>query len=146
MDRSPGPPVFRECFKCKFDGVTTATQCPKCGRKLYGPKEIRTRGVLQVITGLFLVVLMGGITIFVTTFLASRIQDPTASKEIRQQTGTLLAIYAIFGFVIVFGLHGLIMGIWQIVTGRRSRVLIWIMWALLFGLMFVAGAFMAISK
>ena len=139
------PSVFRECFKCNFKGETTETKCPNCGRKLYGPKEIRTRGIIQLISGLFLVVFMGAIAIFVASMLANQLKDPSSAKKIQEQSSMLLVIFAIFGMVIVFGLHGLIMGIWQIATGRRNQVMIWIMYVLLFGLFFVGGAFMAVN-
>src|SRR4051794_14624811 len=99
--------LFRECFKCKFKGDTTDIKCPNCGRKLYGPKEIRTRGIVQLIAGLFLVVFMGGVAIFVSTILANGLKDPTSATKIQQQSSMFLVIFAIFGLVIVFGLHGL---------------------------------------
>src|SRR5947209_8417798 len=136
------PAVSRECFKCKFKGETTATACPNCGRKLYGPREIRGRGIVQVASGGFLVVFMGAIAIFVASMLAGGMRDPANAKKIQEQAGLLLVIYAVFGMVIIFGLHGLVMGIYQIATGRRNKVLIWIMWILLFGLMFVMGMFL----
>lgn len=138
--------VFRECFKCKYKGVTAETKCPQCGRKLYGPKEIRTRGIIQVVSGLFLVVFMGAIAIFVGAMLVGASKDPSSAKRVQEAAGTLLIIYAIFGLVIVFGLHGLIMGLWQIVTGRRNQLLIWIMWGLLLLLLFAGGVFMGISR
>ena len=139
-------PVLKECFKCKYIGMTAEVKCPKCGRKLYGPREIRTRGVVQLISGLFLVIFMGGIAIFVTTLIAGNMNDPDTAKKLKDEAGVFLAIYAIFGLVIAFGLHGTVMGIWQIATGRRNKVLVWIMWALLFALLFVGGAFMSIIK
>jgi succinate dehydrogenase/fumarate reductase cytochrome b subunit len=137
---------FKECFKCKFKGVTPSVNCPNCGRKLYGPKQIRRRGIVQVISGGFLVVFMGAIAILVGLMLTDSMKNPDSAKKIHDEAGTLLVIYAIFGLVIIFGLHGLIMGVWQIATGRRNTVLIWIMWVLLFGLLFVAGAFMGMNK
>ena len=138
--------MFKECFKCKWTGTTLETKCPQCGRKLYGPKEIRRRGVVQLISGLFLVVFMCGIAVFVATMLAGNMKNPDSAKKMQEQAGMLLLIYAIFGMVIVFGLHGTIMGIWQIATGRRNKVMVWIMWVLLFGLMVVAGAFMSLTR
>jgi len=140
------PSEFKECFKCKFKGMTPSADCPNCGRKLYGSKQIRRRGIVQVITGGFLVLFMGAIAVFVSLMLAGSMKNPDSAKKIHDEAATLLVIYAIFGLVIVFGLHGLIMGIWQIATGRRNAVLIWIMWVLLFGLLFVAGAFMGLNK
>ena len=139
------PSVFRECFKCTFKGETSETTCPSCGRKLYGPKEIRNRGIVQVLSGGFLVVFMGAIAFFVSSMLAGSMRDPANAKKIQEQASTFVVIYAIFGMVIVFGLHGLIMGIYQIATGRRSKVLIWIMWILMFGLLFVVGVFWSMS-
>jgi len=88
---------------------------------------------------------MGAIAIFVASMLADGTRDPSNAKKIQEQASLLLVIFAIFGMVIIFGLHGLVMGIYQIATGRRNKVLIWIMWILLFGLMFVMGMFLSMN-
>jgi uncharacterized paraquat-inducible protein A len=134
-------PELKECFKCKFNEVTPATRCPRCGRKLHNARDIRIRGGVLVGVGLFLVAFMVVIAVGVAMLLAGAMKNPTSARKINGEAGMLLAVYVLFGIVIVFGLHSIVIGVWQIIAGRRSRVLIWIMWVLLF-LMLGFGGFL----
>ena len=142
----PPDAVFRECFKCKFAAVTAETQCPKCGKKLQGPREIRTRGVILIAIGIFLAAFMGAIAVFVWLMLAGAMQDPRNAKDIRADMPALIAIYGLFAVVVLFGLHSILIGVWQVIVGRRNKIFIWTMWAILFALLFVAGLTMALIK
>ncbi|HEY2867235.1 MAG TPA: hypothetical protein VGJ02_09095 [Pyrinomonadaceae bacterium] len=121
-----GPPEYRECFRCSFRGEVAQTSCPRCGKKLYTSRNIRNRGVVQIITGLILVLMMAGLGIFIAV-LASQ----PAGRELAQQKIFLAGIFAFFGIIGLFGLNGIAMGTWQAVTGRRNKIFIWIMFALL---------------
>ena len=134
---------YRECFKCWYRAETAATQCPKCGKVLRNSKNIRTRGIIGIVTGLFLALFMGAIAVGVAFMLAAAMKNPESARKINAESGTLLAIYGLFAMVIVFGLHSIIIGIYHVVTGRRNRILIWMMWALLFALLFAGGALQA---
>lgn len=139
-------PELKECFKCKTLEQTSNMNCPRCGRKLQGPKQIRTRGAVQLASGLFLVIFMGVIAVAVGGITERAMRDPGQAQKITEQASTFLAIYAIFALVIVFGLHGIVIGTFQLVTGRRNKVLVWIMWLLLFLLLFACGLFVGVAK
>lgn len=75
---------------------------------------------------------MGGIAIFVAALLfGSASQNVSSARRLNDEIPMLILIYGIFALVIAFGLNALISGLWMIVTGRRNRVLLWIMWGLL---------------
>ena len=122
---------YKECFKCSFRGETSNLDCPQCGKKLRTSKNIRTRGVVQIVTGVFLVLMMGGLSIFIGTLITKGINDPETAKKIAEQKDFLLVVYAFFGVIALFGLNGIVMGLWQVATGRRNKVLMWIMFVLL---------------
>ena len=121
-----GPPEYRECFRCSFRGQIAQTACPQCGKKLYTSRNIRNRGVVQIITGLILVGMMAGLGIFIA-ILASQ----PSGKELAKEKTLLLGVYGLFAVIGLFGLNGIAMGAWQLATGRRNKVMMWIMFALL---------------
>ena len=90
---------------------------------------MRLLGVLQLLVGLFLVGLMGTITYRLAPALAgaARADGGTGFKGTREQA---LLIFGLFGLVITFGLGSVASGLWQLVTGRRSRWLFVAMLAL----------------
>jgi len=130
-------PEYRECFKCSYRGVIGQTTCPKCGKKLYTSDNIRSRGTFLIAVGLFLCLFMGAIAGLVISFLAEAAKNPTNTK--RMDPFMLIFIYGIFGIVIAFGANAVATGIWQVIFGRRNRIFIWLMWAILFAL-FAAGS------
>ncbi|HYJ92282.1 MAG TPA: hypothetical protein VEV84_13310 [Pyrinomonadaceae bacterium] len=121
-----GPPEYRECFRCSFRGEIAQTACPQCGKKLYTARNIRNRGIVQIITGLILVVMMVGLG----GFLAVLASQP-AGAELAKQKMLLLGVYGFFAVITLFGLNGIAMGTWQVVFGKRNKVFIWIMIILL---------------
>ena len=126
-----GPAEYKECFKCSFRGETAQMDCPECGKKLRTSKNIRTRGVIQIVTGVLLVLMMAGLSIFIGVLVAKGANDPETAKKLADQRNFMLTIYAFFGMLALFGLNGIVMGTWQVVTGRRNKVLMWIMFILL---------------
>jgi uncharacterized paraquat-inducible protein A len=130
-------PEYRECFKCSYRGVIGQTTCPNCGKNLYTSENIKSRGIFLIGVGSFLCIFMGAIAALVISFLAEAARNPTNTK--RMDPFMLLFIYGIFGIVIVFGANAVATGIWQVIVGRRNRIFIWLMWAILFTL-FAAGS------
>jgi len=122
---------YKECFKCNFRGEVADANCPKCGKVLRSAKNIRIRGIVLVAIGLFLIVMMAGLAIFIGTLTTNAARDPANAQKIAEQRTLFTAVYTLFGVIALFGLNGLAMGTWQIVFGRRNRVFIWIMFVLL---------------
>lgn len=126
-----GPVEYKECFKCSFRGETDQIDCPNCGKKLRTSKNIRVRGVIQIVTGVFLVLMMAGLSVFLGVLMTKGASDSETAKKIADQRTFLLVTYAFFGVIGLFGLNGIIMGVWQVTTGKRNKALIWIMFILL---------------
>jgi len=102
------------------------------------PTRLRVLGVIQMLMGLFLIVLIGVITFN----LAPQLLRPAETMNGSTFTGTAqqgMMILGLFGMVIAFGVGATVNGLWQIVTGKRN---IWlaIMVFVLAAILFVIGA------
>lgn len=119
------------CGGCGYATAEPIKRCPQCGRNVPAPKNWRVRGWIQVVTGLFLVGLMGLITFNLAPSMLRA--GETVDSGGGRFTGTPeqgLLILGLFGLIITFGLGSVATGLWQIVTGRRNN---W-MFALMLGL------------
>jgi MFS family permease len=117
------------CYSCGFAGEAAGNKCPNCGGRLRPAKLVRGLGWLQLLTGLFLVGLMGTIAYY----LAPALLNPAAARDGSRFTGTpgqALMILALFGLVVTFGVGSIASGLWQIITGRRNRWIFILMLAL----------------
>lgn len=126
-----GTSEYKECFKCSFRGETADASCPKCGKKLRTAKNIRVRGVIQIVTGVVLVAMMIGLAVFIGVAVMNAAQDAAQAKRISGEKTLFIGIYGLFAVLTLFGLNGIAMGAWQLTFGRRNKVFIWIMIALL---------------
>lgn len=134
---SPSEP--RQCFKCNFEGMGSNITCPLCRKNHFlSASSVRTRGTILVVVGLFLIALIGGIGAFIAILLfGSANKDAASAKRLNEAIPVLFVVYGLFAVLIAFGLNSLLSGIWMLVTGRRNRVMFWIMWGLL-GLLGIA--------
>ncbi len=113
-------------FSCRAKVEDSVEKCPRCGKKMRTPKTVRRLGWVLLALGLFLIVLMGTITWNLAPMMMHP-GDPTATGS--SFTGTAdqaRMILRLFAVVIVFGVATAFNGIWQIVTGRRNLVIMWI--------------------
>jgi len=124
-------PEYRECFKCSYRGEIAQTSCPQCGKKLRTTKNIRIRGGILVAIGLFLILFVAGLGVFIGVLMNNAAQDPSAAKKIADEKMLFIGVYGFFGVLALFGLNGVAMGTWQLILGRRNKVFIWIMFFLL---------------
>lgn len=101
--------------------------------------QIRFLGVVQLVLGLFLIGFMGVITLNVAPLLLN--PAPTAGGA--RFTGTsqqAQLILALFGTVILFGFGSGLSGLWQIMTGRRNKWVVFVVLGIGVALMVVAAA------
>ena len=110
----------RSCDKCCEETFQALDKCPRCGGRLRTAGQIRTLGFVLVFIGGFLVVLMGAITIFVIGVI-SQAANEGRSARIMEETTVFVAIFALFGLVIMFGLTCIGAGVWQILFGKRNK-------------------------
>jgi len=93
-------------------------KCPTCGGRVQTSRRIRMLGWASIACGLFLIGLMGYITLAMYPTLA----NPGASIDADRWTGTAeqarMALN-LFYLVIGFGVLATAAGVWMVVTGRR---------------------------
>lgn len=98
-------------------------RCPRCGSKMRSSTTIRTLGVVLLVIGIFLVGLMGVITLNMAPTLLSPGETIDGGRwdGTAEQGRTALML---FGLVIAFGFVSIVNGLWQIITGSRNRVVL----------------------
>lgn len=107
--------------------------------------NVRTRGTILVIVGLFLVAFIGAIAAFIAVLLfGSANQTADSTRRLNEALPALFVVYGLFAILILFGLNSLVSGIWMLATGRRNRVMLWIMWGLL-GILAIAAFLVRIA-
>jgi hypothetical protein len=124
------------CYKCRYEGETAEKLCPRCRKRLHTRGEIRILGGVLAALGAFLVVVMGAITIWSAGMITNSGKPGSTSRF----TGTkdqMYMMFAIFGFVLLFGFTSLVAGLWQLVFGKRNMILIYVILGL--GVLFFVG-------
>ena len=137
-------PVRRTCPKCGYIRETTDTRCPDCGKTLQSVARIRALGVFSVILGIILLGVMG----YLSWWIYNAITAPTPAGGSPRFTGgqqDINFIIFVFGLVMIIGLVSLLGGLWQIIFGKRNKVLVYIIIGL--GVVFMAtGLLVSIAK
>jgi hypothetical protein len=95
-------------------------KCPKCGWAMRGTRNIRIRGWLLLVCGLFLVLFMGAITWNMLPMLLYPEQAIAAGRftGTPDQARTFLSLFLM---VILFGALGTVNATYMITTGRQNR-------------------------
>ncbi len=126
--------MYRFCFKCKWEGETAEKLCPRCRKPTQTRGFIRATGAALAALGGVLIVIMGAVTIAVIGIIGQSGKPGTSARF----TGTkdqMLMIFAVFGFVLLFGFVAVIAGLWQLIFGRRNMVLVYF-------ILFLGGVFL----
>lgn len=126
------------CVKCNFVTADNVPNCPRCRTgTLQSRSTLRVLGGVLVALGLLLIGIMSIVTILVTGAITG-----DGSVRFRGSDSDMMFMVSVFGVVFLFGLTALIAGLWQVVFGRRNKVIIWLMLGL-GGLFFLAGQMVA---
>ena len=126
------------CTKCEYAVTGKETKCPQCGGWIRRAQRIRTRGGILIVLGLILVAMMGTITIMLAPMMLAAKETTGARFTGTPQQGML--ILGFFGIIIVFGLACIAGGVFQLLTGRRSILIIVLVLGLAFLLWVLANA------
>lgn len=110
-------------FACRLTVEGDIAKCPKCGTRMRTPSTVRKLGWFTVVLGVFLVGLMGIVTLN-TAAIMTHPGDEIGSSRFTGDAAQGRMILMLFGTVIVFGLGTMASGIYQIRTGQRSRVIV----------------------
>ncbi len=146
MNQNLVKPEFRSCFKCRFEGNVPRNICPRCGKRLYTATNVRWRGTILLLLGLFLIGLMGGIAVFVSMLLMQAAQRPENTAKFNQDEHLFLMVYIVFAGVIGMGVAAAMSGIWMLIFGKRNRYLFWLFMALLFLTLVVGRIFQGLTR
>lgn len=122
--------LLRVCRECQYDEITETVNCPRCGRPMQIPQQIRILGGLQIFLGLILTIAMAFIINGIYQMIAN--DGKAGYSKITSPEKIKVGLIIVQG-VLVIGIVTIINGVWHTVTGRRNMFLLWI----LFGLAFV---------
>jgi hypothetical protein len=119
--------MWRNCYKCGYEGNTLSSQCPNCGQRLRSANEIRWLGVVLVLCGVFLAAVGGGLFIFLG-YIFTQAGQPGSGIKMSEQAGDgsiFIIVFGIFALLIALGLTAITAGAWQIFFGRRNKFLVY---------------------
>lgn len=105
------------CLNCDFR-YHELVQCPKCRKNsLRTEEQIRMNGIALIIASLVLTAMMAAILAFIGFVLAALRTKPITDRDLFQ-----LALFApILIGISVFGLSGILEGLWRAFSGAPSR-------------------------
>jgi hypothetical protein len=98
-------------------------KCPQCGWAMRGTRNIRIRGWVLLVCGLFLVLFMGAITWNMLPMLL-RPEQAIAAGTFTGTADQARTFLNLFLLVILFGALGTVNALYMIVTGRQNRVFV----------------------
>lgn len=136
MTDSQAQPTRKTCPKCGDIRDTSETNCADGGKPLQKVSTIRILGVVLVVMGTALLAFMSWLSLWIYGTISN------SSKIGSHFNGTpkdLLFILFVFGLVISISLAATAGGIWQIVFGKRNKLIVFIV--LVLGFVFVATGF-----
>lgn len=115
------------CYSLTCGRVVAGTveTCPSCGKRMNSSAKVRTLGGVLLLLGLFIAGLIGAIAIDLVPMMLHPGETIEGGRfsGMHEQAKLFLAL---FGLVFAFGAIATVIGLWQLVTGRRPRPLIFV--------------------
>lgn len=121
---SQSPPVRRTCPKCGYIRETAETNCADCGKVLQKVSTIRALGVFLVVLGSLLLGIMGWLSRWI--YGAMSPNGNLNGSRFNGNGGDTLFIVFIFGLVTAIGLGVTAGGFWQIIFGKRNKLIVFV--------------------
>ena len=136
------PPVRRTCPKCGYIRETAETNCADCGKVLQKVSTIRALGVFLVVMGTLLLGFMGWLSLWIYGAMSN---TGSSGSRFNGSGSDVLFIVFVFGLVISISLAATAGGLWQIIFGKRNKLIVFAVLGL--GIIFaVTGLAVAINK
>lgn len=112
---------FSTCTSRSCRTVTPGivNKCPVCGSRVVTSRRVRIAGWVSIACGLFLIVMMGYITLAMSPTLTHAGVDMGESGRWNGTAEQGRMVLNLFYTVIGFGVLATAAGVWQVVTGRR---------------------------
>ena len=112
------PEDLSRCYHCGYETYRLMSHCPECGRSLQSKRWSRRYGCLLVAIGLFISTIM---TLLLVDFGPKMLHPNGGSTGFSGTAGEGRIAFGILGVVELFGVTALGYGLWQMVSGRRSK-------------------------
>jgi hypothetical protein len=133
------PEDLTKCWNCGFETHRLVASCERCGATMVSRRWARRYGTILVVIGLFL---SAGMVILLQALLPNLLHPgvPVGGSTFTGSAGMANFVILLLGAVLVFGLTSLGYGVYQVVTGKRSRIVVRVMLAIVAGLYVVGWA------
>ncbi len=115
------PDDLSKCYNCGYETYRLMSHCPQCGRSMQSKRWSRRYGWILLVIGLAISVVMGMVLLAIGPALLGRSNGLRFSGS----AGEAKLALGILGAVELFGITAMCYGLWQIVTGRRSKWVIY---------------------
>ena len=136
------PPVRRTCPKCGYIRETGETNCADCGKPLQKVSTVRISGVLLVVMGTLLLGIMGWLSFWIYGTMSNA--GNSGSRFNGSPKDMLFIIFA-FGLVISISFAAMAGGLWQIIFGKRNKLIVFAVFGL--GIIFaITGFAVAVNR
>lgn len=118
------PEDLSKCYHCGYETYRLLSHCPQCGRSLQSKRWSRRYGAILSVLGLIISSVIG----FVLLLLLPKLLHAGAASGGVGFSGSAAQAWLVLGVLLVvelFGVTTMCYGLWQVVTGRRSKRVIY---------------------
>ena len=116
------PEDLTRCYHCGYETYRLMSHCPECGRRMQSKRWSRRYGWILLVLGVGISVVMGAVLNAIGPTLLGYSSGGLRFSGSAAQGKLALGI---LGAVELFGITATCYGLWQIVTGRRSKWVIY---------------------
>jgi hypothetical protein len=132
----------RTCPKCGYIRETAETKCADCGKPLQKTSTIRILGVVLVLMGTSLLGIMGWLSFWIYGTMSNA---GNSGSRFNGSPKDILFIVFAFSLVISISFAALAGGIWQIIFGKRNKLIVFAVLGL--GIIFaITGFAVAVNR
>ena len=116
------PEDLSKCYHCGYETCKLVSHCPQCGRGLQSRRWSRRFGAGLLVCGIFISAIMSVVLLAIGPALLGA---GGGGLRFSGSAGQAKLVLGILGAVTLFGVTAACYGLWQIVTGRRSKWVIY---------------------
>ena len=83
---------------------------------------------------------MAVVSIGVAILLGVAANNPESARKINDDLAIIVVMFGLFAVLIGFGIQSIVSGIFMAATGKRNRIIVWVMWTFLILVCIAAAA------
>ncbi len=117
------PEDLTRCYHCGYETYKLMSHCPECGRSMQSKRWSRRYGWILLVLGIVISAVMSVVLLAIGPALLGA---GGSGMRFSGSAGEARLVLAILGAVELFGITAICYGLWQIVTGRRSKWVIYL--------------------